>query len=679
MNQIKSILFFVYLSTVCFSLLEPPCAQAHPLKKPYSELADSKQEESTANNAVDDSSLARVFLNACMKQAMRLKNGARTAAKKLIPCVSVDSSSVSSDLDSSSNSGQDLSLDSELNDVNPPVDKTNTRTPDNIMVTDLGVEQKASYLLSGMLRRDIERQDEHLASDVIATAHKLNTFTGNETVPNYDDTLKLVREIMLSGHKNTLVHRLFRMQCEALKDNPDVPSLIQQYQSIPEDLTQFNPGGEMVGSFGAKLEKALQESSKQGLFSDLIPDQAFFQAMYDGLDHKAPKVWSLLSSLFERSDIVAITGLFLEADSIMKDEAITDSAIALQWLALSKLLSDATGVSPLNSLSEALKQVQYAQALNIDIYSSLKAIRNLAWLGYRFSQHIKGASMPYLHIINQIKQPKQNPVKAPAGYMLFDVPADGLCMYHALSQVLNISVGKLIRRMVFRLASIQRRILESIEAQEVWNSHLTPDEANAVFQLTYTATSDGGQLMSEEIHTAILTLQAAHVQITFHSPQGDAAWGSPSMFSLAALAANEENPQPQPFILQTTPLGQSTPEWTLLAPSGAQTPIEMPSGSHPIIILTNSNDSGSNASHYMFAQPIPPSTPAIDIPSSIESPEFEDEHPGSVEDLIQHLSINDTTTVPSIHFIPPQEEVLIFRPIPGAYSRCAGPHPCIRW
>ena len=269
----------------------------------------------------------------------------------------------------------------------------------------------------------------------------------------------------------------------------------------------------------------------------------------------------------------------------------------------------------------------------------------------------------YLYIINQIKQSKQSPspIRVFAGYTFYNVPADGLCMYHALSQVLNISVPRLIVLIRDRLLSIQERIFRSIYNKKSWDSELTPNEAAAVHPIVYVLTDEGEDFIPEDIATVIQNLESAHLQLTSHISQGTNAWAPPSIFNLAALIANEENPQQQQsFITQTTPLNDDilTPEWTLYSPSGSQDSIEMPSGSLPLIILTNSNLHGRDTSHYMYALPTSPSTPAI------EDPQLEHEELNSMEDFIQdfhrYFNINDTESASSIHSASQQEGAFIF-------------------
>ena len=353
-----------------------------------------------------------------------------------------------------------------------------------LMLADLGREQEAADLLYnfGASCHESTGTIYDLALFFIAVAHDLHRSGESVPIPPGYETLELVLDIIASGHEKTLVEQLEKLRREISADKAGIPRLYQLDQTIPEQLTRVKPGGPMGGNSEVhKLKQGLAEASKQGVYSGPVPDLLSIDELHTWLIiNDDRRLHRQLAEAFEDADIERITSLYLEAVSIMNGEPLPDEAIALQWLAFSKWLAlNVPGVPLLDSPEEALAFVQKASGHSIDMKQPVEALRN-------FTKHREDAARSvkrhYLRIVDQIISQEnqdgflshwQRNLRVPfdaifPNYTEFNVPRDGLCMYHDLAGMYGVSSHSLSGVMHKKLLDVYHKVQNNFQQNHPW-------------------------------------------------------------------------------------------------------------------------------------------------------------------------------------------------------------------
>ncbi len=494
-----------------------------------------------------------------------------------------------------------------------------------LMLTDLGRQREAADLLYGFVSiyRDGVGTSYDLSLHLIAVAHELNQLGESVSVPSYDQSMKLVQEIRVSAQQEALGERLKKIRREARTNEADTHQLRQLYQSIPEELTRFNPGGAMVGGFGRMLIRGLTEAKEQKLYSGSIPDPKMTSELYNKLLCKNVRILQLFSPTFDHADIEEMTGLYLEALSVIDGTSLPEDAIALQWLAHSKwLASHNSSITSLKSLQEARNLVKKAAQHSVDIIRPMKTIRNLK-CSDRGPEEAQKAGTHYQRVITQIKEKevdfsfpmkKESTVRfhqapfysVPPGYALYDVPSDGLCMYHALSSMYGIPLRELLLKMYHRLHTISQIIALNLSQNAPLENGLNPSDLLIISPFIEMHSTDSNALQSfQELDYAISSL----IEAINHANSGGIArssvWGMHSLLNTAAVILSASSSLPgSPFVAQLPTLNAGgtahtgAPQFTQYNPDGSSvTSSHFSPNGLPLLIHTEGN-------HWMYALPV---------------------------------------------------------------------------
>ena len=146
----------------------------------------------------------------------------------------------------------------------------------------------------------------------------------------------------------------------------------------------------------------------------------------------------------------------------------------------------------------------------------------------------------------------------PPGYVPYDVPADGLCMYHALSQMHNIPLSELLSIMHRKLQKIQQQIAYNLSQSLPWSEGLTQTDQQMIQPIIHTFVDHHHQDNLAELQYAIETLEQA-INYVYHggiAPRH--VWGMHSLLNTAATALSEIlHHTATPFIAQLPTLNAS--------------------------------------------------------------------------------------------------------------------------
>ena len=548
-----------------------------------------------------------------------------------------------------------------------------------LMLTDQGREQEAADVLYDFVSgyREGVGTDYDLSLYLIAVAHELNQAGESVSVPSYDQALKLVEDIRISAQDKALGERLQKIRAKARIDGTDTQDLRKLYESIPEELTQFNSGGSMSGAFEPMLIRGLTEAKEQKLYSGPIPDLEFISKLYSELRRKNMRMLQLFSPTFRHSDIEEMTGLYLEALSILDNSSdIPEEAMALQLLAHSKWLAyHDPSITPLNTLPEARNLVK--KASKHIVTKAIKEIRDFKWPERR----PEVASMVAEHYRSIVHSAKKSDAPAPArkkrtkrkyqrapsysvppGYTLYNVPSDGFCMFHALSAMYNISMQSLLTGMYNNLHETHRMITNNLSEGLPWDNGLSLSAHMMIHPLIQTVLSNGKYDLVELQHS-IQVLQEA----IFYHAHGQSApgrvWGTETLLNTAAFTIYELMPDtPTPFVAQLPTLNASGNGYTgptqfiQYNPDGSNSD-QPPLNGLPLLIHTGED-------HWMYALPATP-TASEPVTGSDQMNDFmsglslDHGNPANLPYLFQNLHLP-----PNFNFEPqlnPDEGVLRFQ------------------
>ena len=455
----------------------------------------------------------------------------------------------------------------------------------------------------------------------IAAAHELNQSGESISVPSYDESMKLVTDVQASAQSKALGERLQKIRVEARTDNADTQHLRELYESIPEELTHFNHGGTMTGSFNRLLIRGLTEAKEQNLYSGAIPDLELTSQLYTELDKKNGRILQLFTPTFNHGDIEEMTGLYLEALSFLEsasffDPDIPEEAVALQWLAHSKwLASHDSSITSLKSLQEARDQIK--KAPKNAITRAMKKIRDLKWPDRR-AEDIPEAAKHYRKVVDLVKKrntpvpsnrqrPKQRYhqvpfYSVPSGYVLYDVPHDGLCMYHALSRMYGIPLQILLITMVDSLHTVTQIIAFNLAHNAPCFNGLSPSAQLMVMPFMHISESNSQYNLLQELEYAISALEQAIHHTNYGGGVPSSAWGMHSLLNTAIAAIYQYTPSTAtPFVAQLPTLNADgtaytgAPQFTQYDVSGSTYNQLSPNGL-PLLIHAGGN-------HWMYALP----------------------------------------------------------------------------
>ncbi|MGI9282357.1 MAG: hypothetical protein ACR2PX_22390 [Endozoicomonas sp.] len=539
-----------------------------------------------------------------------------------------------------------------------------------LMLTDLGREREATDLLYKFVSGYEEGvgTEYDLSLYLIAVAHELSQLGISVLIPSYNESMELVTNIRASAQGKALDKRLQKIRREARTDDADTDHLHQLYRSIPEELTEFNPSDSMVGFFDRMLVRGLAEAKKQKLYSGSIPDLKSISELYYELDRKNGRLLQLLTPTFQHADIEEMTGLYLEALNRINDEPLSEKAIALQWLAHSKWLAlHDPSLSPLSSLQESQTLIETAAKFSIDVVQPLKTIRDLKWPN-RTPEAAHKAKRHYLSVINKVKRKKNllsfHPQRVkqvvvpfylvPPGYDLHNVPADGLCMYHALSKMYGVSLHQLLHTMFRKLHAIHQQIVLNSSENLPWAYGLSFSTQQMIQPIIHTNIDGHHYVNLEELEYAVGALGQAIAYSSHDCVALGHVWGMDSLLNTAAVALSELLSSATPFIAQLPTLNAEGTAYT-----GASHFMQFnPDGSNhafsdsslnglPLLIHMHGN-------HWMYALQaaneavthLPLMTPVGQLADILSNINFDHSNPQNLHHLLQGLNLNFGTQLP---------------------------------
>ena len=544
-----------------------------------------------------------------------------------------------------------------------------------LLLANLGREQEAADLLYNFGTPDAESTGTvyDLSLFFIAVAHDLHRSGEHIQIPPYHEAYELVMDIIASGYEKALDAQLKKIRREIRTDKADIQQLHQLYWSISEQFTRVKPGGPMGGSSVArKLKQGLAEAFKRAIYSGPVPDLSATDELNTWLIRNSdPQIQERFTEAFEDADIERITGLYLEAVSIMNGEPLRDEAIALQWLAFSKWLAlNVPGVPLLDSPEEALAFVQKASGYSIGMKQPMEALRN-------FTKHRKDSARSvkrhYLRIVDQIiSQENQdsfsshwqrNP-RVPfdavfPNYTEFNVPMDGLCMYHALSEMYDVSSHSLLGVMRKKLLDVYHKVQNNLQQNHSWTEGLSTAEQQMILPIVHLSIEGVDSFDLQEMEYTLNALEQAINYLETEPAQDQLAppssWGTSLLLNTAAIALSEFLPETSftPFVallptLSTLNAGgniyEGESQLIQYNPDGTTEQISPDSiAGQPLLIH-------SNGDHWMFALPVDSSAEAV-LPVVAET-EMSEPEPDPVHDEEIHnndhplIGLNQTQDSP---------------------------------
>ena len=543
-----------------------------------------------------------------------------------------------------------------------------------LMLAGLGREQEATDLLYifGTPYQENTSTVYDLTLFFIAVAHDLHRSGEDVQIPPGYETLELVLDIIASGHEKNLVEQLKKLRREISTDKADIPRLYQLYQTIPEQLTRVKPGGPMAGrSMARKLRQGLAEASKQGIYSGPVPDLLSTDELHRWLiKNDDRRLHRQLVEAFKDADIERITGLYLEAVSIMNEDPLPDEAIALQWLAFSKWLDlHVPGVPLLDSPEEALALVQKASEYSIGMKRPMEALRNFT---KRREDSARSVKRHYLRIVDQIisqenedsflshRQSHNSASFASVfpNYVELYVPMDGLCMYHALAGMYRVSLHSLLDIMYKKLLAVYQKVLDNLRQKHLWSEGLSASEQQMILPIVHLSIEGVDSFDLHEFANTVIALEKAIHFIDTNPAQSQFAppscWGTSLLLNTAAIALNEFVETPTPFVALLPTLNtlnnaggniyEGESQLIQYNPDGTTEQISPASiAGLPLLIH-------SNGDHWIYALPAGSSMEAV-LPVMADTEGSENPEPGSVHEEIDNndhplMSLNQTQDSP---------------------------------